>query len=264
MNKKFFSNKTILITGASSGLGSELCRNLSILESNLIIVARRKDKLDALKEELRSQPAKIFVIEQDLTSESGPENIYQEIRNLSLSLDILINNAGFALSDEFMDFSLDEYMNMVDLNIKAVIKLIYLFLPEMQEKRSGAILNVSSVLGVFPTPDLAVYSGTKGFILNFSEALWKEMKRYNVSVTTLVSVGIETEFFNKVKKSKFRYLPIQKPEVVAKKALTGLSKRKRIAYTGNRYAFLLHARRILPQRFVIWLIDFFYDKNKVI
>jgi len=264
MNKKFFINKTILVTGASSGLGKEICKSLSEINANIIVVARRREKLEELKQELSTKTANIIVIDQDLTNESGPEIVLKEVKKLNLSVDILINNAGFALSDEFMDFELSEYMNMIDLNIKAVIRLIYLFLPDMKEKKSGAILNISSVLGAFATPDLAVYSGTKAFILTFSEALWKELKRYKISVTVLVSVGIETEFFNKVKKDKFTYLPIQRPNVVAKKALNGLSKRKRIAYTGYRFAFLIHSKRLLPQRLNIWLMDLFYNHKKKI
>ena len=262
MKTKKLNHKTILITGASSGLGKEIVKKLASLEVTLVLVARRKNRLEELKEELKEQPAQIVIISRDLGSKSGPDEVYQEAKKLSLSIDILINNAGFALSDEFMDFRQQEYIDMIDVNIKAVIKLIYLFLPDMQEKKSGAILNVSSILGVLPFPDMAVYSGTKAFILTFSEALWKELKKYNISVTTLVSVGIETEFFNKVKKDKFRYLPIQKPEKVAERALTALTKKKRIAYTANRYALLMHSKRILPQRFIIWLADVFYNEKK--
>ena len=261
MNKKFFNNKTILVTGASSGLGKEIASVLSKFDTKLILVARRKNKLEELKTDLlKNSNNSIEIITQDLTNPEGPENVFNEILKLQLDVDILINNAGFALSDEFDTFNVQEYMEMVDLNIKAVIKLIYLFLPGMKEKKSGSILNVSSILGVLPTPDMAVYSGTKAFILNFSEALWRELRRYNISVTILVSVGIETEFFNKVKKDKFRYLPIQRPDVVAKKALNALTKKKRIAYTASRYAFLLHSKRFLPQRLVIWMMDFFYDQ----
>lgn len=264
MNKNFYRNKTILVTGSSSGLGKEICRVLSHFTTILIIIARRKEKLEELKAEIEHNGSQAHIIVQDLTETNGPENVFTRVKEHQLNVDILINNAGFALSDEFTDFDLHEYVSMIDLNIKVVIKLIHLFLPQMKERKTGAILNVSSVLGVFPTPDLAVYSGTKAFILTFSEALGKELKRYKISVTALVSVGIETEFFNTVKRNKFRYLPIQKPEVVAKKALNGLAKKKRIAYTGIKYAFLLHSRRILPQRFVIWLMDIFYDAKKTI
>lgn len=265
MKKKYFRNKTILITGSSSGLGKEFAIQLSKFEQNLnlILVARRKERLEELKTNLLDNGLNtVTIISQDLTEQDGPEKIFKKVESLQQNVDILINNAGFALSDEFDSLGLQEYMNMVDLNIKAVIKLIYLFLPVMKNKKSGAILNVSSILGALPTPDLAVYSGTKAFILSFSEALWKELKRYNIRVTTLVSVGIETEFFNKVHKNKFRYLPIQKPEKVAKKALNALGKKKRLAYTGNRYAFLLHSKRLLPQRLIIWMMDIFYDEKK--
>ena len=264
MNVNSFRNKTILITGSSSGLGKEFVKKLSSIEATLILVARRKNRLFELKEELAGHPAHIFIIEQDLTTNNGPEVVYQEIQKNSLEVDIVINNAGFALSDEFMEQELQDYMNMIDLNIKAVIKLIYLFVPGMKAKKSGAILNISSILGALPFPDMAVYSGTKAFILTFSEALWKELRRYKISVTTLVSVGIETEFFNKVHKNKFRYLPIQKPDKVAEKALTALVKKKRIAYTANRYALLLHSKRFLPQRFIIWMQDLFYNEKKTI
>ncbi len=126
MNLKKLENKTILITGASSGLGKEFVKILSSLNNTtLIIVARRKDKLDEIKQELANNTSLIYVINQDLSVSNGPEIIFQKTKELNLSVDILINNAGFALSDEFTDLDLQEYMKMVDLNIKAVIKLIY-------------------------------------------------------------------------------------------------------------------------------------------
>jgi hypothetical protein len=260
MKFKNFINKTILITGASSGLGKEMAKILAQIKLNLILVGRRKNLLDELKIELEKFGlARIFIINQDLSDPNGPQLVYKKTLELGLDVNILINNAGYALSDEFLLHDLSDYLNMVDLNIKAVINLIYLFLPTMQKKKSGMILNISSILGALPFPDMAVYSGSKAFILTFSEALWKELKRHKITLTVLVSVGIDTEFFNKVHKNKFRYLPIQKPSKVAQKALTALHKKKRIAYTANKYAFLLHSKRILPQRFVIWLIDLFYD-----
>ena len=223
MNNKFYQNKTILITGASSGLGKEFCRVLSSFNTKLIVVARRKEKLEELKLELeKNGTCAVEIITQDLTNALGPENVFNHVQQLKLQIDVLINNAGFALSDEFDKFEVSEYENMLDLNIKAIVKLIRLFIPQMKEKKSGAILNVSSVLGVFPTPDLSVYSGTKAFILTFSEALQKELKRYNVSVTILASVGIETEFYNKVKRNKFRYLPMHKADLGARIGLIGL------------------------------------------
>ena len=262
MNKQKFVNKTILITGASSGLGKEFVKKLAVVDAKLILVARRRDRLEELKKELSHEKAEIFIISLDLSTNDGPRTVFDSVKNLSLTVDILINNAGFSFSDEFLDDNLSDYMNMIDLNIKAIIQLIYLFLPEMKSRKSGSILNVSSILGALPFPDLTVYSGTKAFVLTFSEALWKELKRYNISVTALVSVGIETEFYTKVHREKFRYLPMQKADKVAEKALTGLAKKKRIAYTANRYAFLLHSKRILPQRLIIWMNDLFYDSKK--
>ncbi|MHA1989893.1 MAG: SDR family NAD(P)-dependent oxidoreductase [Candidatus Hodarchaeales archaeon] len=263
MNLKKFDNKSILITGASSGLGREVSRVFSNSKTKLILVARREDKLLELKEELeRRNLCEVFVIIQDLTVDNGASIVYDKVLELGLSIDILINNAGIAFSDEFLDIPLDNYNNLIDLNIKAMISLTYKFLPKMVEKKSGMILNISSVLGVLPIPDMAVYGGSKAFVLSFSEALWKEYRKYGISVTTLVSVGIDTEFFTRVKRNKFVYVPVQRPEIVAKKAINALSKKKRLAYTGIIYSFLLHFRRILPQRLVIWMMDLFYDPNR--
>jgi short-subunit dehydrogenase len=263
MNLKKFNNKTVLITGASSGLGREISKILAQTKTSLILVARREEKLVELKEELESfNSNQVFIISQDLTDLKGPEIVYNKVSELELNVDILINNAGIAFSDEFLDIPLDDYNNLIDLNIKAMINLTYKFLPKMVENKSGMILNISSVLGVLPIPDMAVYGGSKAFILSFSEALWKEYGKYGISVTTLVSVGIDTEFFTRVKRNKFVYVPVQKPEIVARKAIKALSKKKRLAYTGIKYSFLLHFRRILPQRFVIWMMDLFYDPNR--
>jgi short-subunit dehydrogenase len=248
MNLKKFNNKSILITGASSGLGREISRIFINNNIKLVLVARREEKLLELKEELeRNKTCEVFVLTQDLTIDNGPNLVYNKVLELGLHIDILINNAGIAFSDEFLDIPLDDYNNLINLNIKAMINLI---------------LNVSSVLGVLPIPDMAVYGGSKAFVMSFSEALWKEYRKYGISVTTLVSVGIDTEFFTRVKRNKFVYVPVQKPEIVARKAIKALSKKKRLAYSGIKYSFLLHFRRILPQRFVIWIMDLFYDPNR--
>jgi short-subunit dehydrogenase len=263
MNLKKFNNKSILITGASSGLGREISRIFINNNIKLVLVARREEKLLELKEELeRNKTCEVFVLTQDLTIDNGPNLVYNKVLELGLHIDILINNAGIAFSDEFLDIPLDDYNNLINLNIKAMINLTYKFLPKMVEKQSGMILNVSSVLGVLPIPDMAVYGGSKAFVMSFSEALWKEYRKYGISVTTLVSVGIDTEFFTRVKRNKFVYVPVQKPEIVARKAIKALSKKKRLAYSGIKYSFLLHFRRILPQRFVIWIMDLFYDPNR--
>ena len=229
---------------------------------NLILVARRIERLEELKTQLEQEGhCKVFIIVQDLATMDGPKLCYDKVNELELSVDVLINNAGFGLSDEFLDIPLNQYLDLININNRALIQMTYLFLPEMVKRKKGYILNVSSVLGAMPIPNMAVYGASKSFVLSFSESLWKEYRRKGITVTVLVSVGIETEFFNLVKKRKFRFLPVQKPDIVAKKAITGLLKRKRIAYTGIFYALLVHLKRILPQRVVIWIMGSSYNSN---
>ncbi len=262
MKLKKFNNFTILITGASSGLGREIAKILSQVDSNLILVARRNDRLVELKEQLeREGQCKVYTIVQDLATVDGPKLCYDKIKKLELSVDVLINNAGFGLSDKFLDLPLESYLELIDINNRALIQMTYLFLPEMVKRKKGYILNVSSVLGAMPIPNMAVYGASKSFVLSFSESIWKEYRKNGVNVTCLVSVGIETEFFNLVKKRKFRFLPVQKPDIVAQKAIAGLLKRKRIAYTGLFYSLLIHLKRILPQRIVIWIMGSSYNSN---
>ena len=259
---KKLKKKTVLITGASSGLGREFARLLSQVEITLILVARRKERLEELKSDIeREGIVKVYVIVMDLATLDGPKLCFARVNELKLSVDVLINNAGFGLSDEFLDIPLQMYLDLVDINNKALLQMCYLFLPGMVNKRNGYILNVSSVLGAMPIPNMAVYGASKSFVLSFSESLWKEYRKKGIKVTCLVSVGIETEFFNLVKKRKFRFLPIQKPALVARKAINGLIKQKRIAYTGFFYSLLIHLKRILPQRVVIWIMGSSYKSN---
>ena len=189
---------TALITGASMGIGEKFARELASRQTNLVLVARSPEKLNNLATELSSQyQIKTTVIAQDLTTVGARQAVFDTIQAQDLTIDLLINNAGFGDYGAFGDRPLSKMMEMVQLNIAAVVELTGLFLPLMQERRDGAIINVSSIAAFQPIPYMSVYAASKAFILNFSEALWAENKDLGVKVLAVCPGPTESEFYER-------------------------------------------------------------------
>jgi hypothetical protein len=266
MKLEYYKNLTVLITGASSGIGKEMAQLLTDLGANLILIARRENLLKALKEELQKCTDKqIIIIKEDLTQPDGPLHCYTKIQELNLHVDILVNCAGIGLSNKFLGRTLVEYMNLLDLNIKALVVLTYLFLPDMVARGSGGILNVASVLGLFPMPNMAIYSASKSFVLSFSESLWEEYKNKGIHVTALCPGGMITGFFDdgRVIKENFRFLPLQNVQKVAKKGLQALSRNKRVEVCGMVFRSTILFSRIFPQRLLLAIMNLSYKGEKI-
>ncbi len=188
-------NKTALITGASSGFGKEFCQIHAEKGGDLVVIARREDKLKQLKTDLESKYSiKVMVIAKDLSLPNAPQEIYNEIKNADIQIDYLINNAGFGGIGKFheRDWKMDHSMIMV--NIMALTELTRLFLPDFVNRNSGKILNVSSVAAFLPGPIMAVYYATKSYVTSFSNAVAEELYNTNVTVTTLMPGAANTEF----------------------------------------------------------------------
>ncbi len=188
-------NKVALITGASSGFGKEFCKIHAERGGDLVVVARRKEKLEQLKNELESNfSVKVMVITKDLSLPSSPQDIYDRIKKENIEVDYLINNAGFGGIGRFdeRDWKLDHAMIMV--NIMALTELTRLFLPDFVKRNSGRILNVSSSAAFSPGPFQAVYYASKAFVTSFSNALAEECYKTNVTVTALMPGAADTEF----------------------------------------------------------------------
>jgi short-subunit dehydrogenase len=174
---------TALITGASSGIGETFARELAASNTDLVLVARSQAKLEELATELSGKyQIKTTVIPQDLTQPAAGQVVFETVQAQDLRIDTLINNAGFGDYGAFSDRPLGKLLAMVQLNITAVVELTGLFLPSMQERKQGAIINVSSIAGFQPLPYMSVYAATKAFVLNFSEALWAENKDLGVKI----------------------------------------------------------------------------------
>ncbi|PKP00754.1 MAG: short-chain dehydrogenase, partial [Bacteroidetes bacterium HGW-Bacteroidetes-9] len=165
------TNKTILITGASSGIGKEIANIHAERGGDLVIVARSKDKLDQLKAELESKHSvKVTVIVKDLGLPDAPKEIYDEVKKTGIEIDYLVNNAGFGGLGKFHQREWEQDLAMINLNIVALTALTRLFLPDFVKRNSGRILNVSSTASLMPGPLQAVYFASKAYVTSFSNA----------------------------------------------------------------------------------------------
>jgi len=190
--------ETALITGASSGIGETFARELASKKTNLVLVARSQNKLEQLAEELSGKyQITVEIIVQDLTELLAGQAVFDQVQEKGLIVDFLINNAGFGDYGTFGDRPLTKQMSMVQLNIVALVELTGLFLPQMQARNNGAIINISSIAGFQPIPYMSVYAATKAFVLSFSEALWAENKDFGVKILAVCPGPTESEFYNR-------------------------------------------------------------------
>jgi len=188
-------DKVALITGASAGIGKELAKIHAEQGGDLVIVARRAEKLDQLKKELEGKHnCQVKVIAKDLTTANAPEEIFDELKREGIAIEYLINNAGFGGRGKFHERDWKQDLAMINLNIVALTALTRLFLPEFVKRNSGKILNVSSTASLLPGPLQAVYFATKAYVTSFSNAVAEELHDTNITVTALLPGATETEF----------------------------------------------------------------------
>ncbi len=184
-----------LITGASSGLGAEFARQLARDGKDVVLVARRADRLEALRAEIeRAGGARCYVIAKDLSRLEAPEELFAETTKLGLDVDWLVNNAGFGTNGRFVDLPLAKEREEILLNVHCLVALTRLYAPGMVARRRGAIVNLGSIGSFLPTPYMATYSATKAFVLSFSEALATELASTGVAVLALCPGATKTEF----------------------------------------------------------------------
>jgi len=203
--------ETVLITGASSGIGLELAKCFAADHATLVLVARTTAALETLAAELRrDHTIEVHVITADLSQPGALQAIVAQTGRAGLTVDVLVNNAGFGLHGSFAELPLGRQLEMIQLNIAALVELTGHFLPGMQERRSGGILNVGSVAGFLPGPNMAVYYATKAFVLSFSEALHEEMRGTGVHVTNLCPGPTESNFSQVARMHRTRTASVKK------------------------------------------------------
>ena len=189
----------VLITGASSGIGHDMAEIFAEKKYDLVLVSRSIKKLEKIKDELEKEHGvKVLCFSTDLSKENSAEKVLGFTEKNKIDIDILVNNAGVGLFGEHVDAGPDEISSMLHLNIISLAELSYFYGKKMKEKGGGKILNVSSMAAYQPTPYFAAYGASKSFVLNFSEALAKELEDYNVTVTCLSPGPTNTAFFNTI------------------------------------------------------------------
>lgn len=188
-------DKTVLITGASQGLGYEFAKIFAKNKYNLILIARNKEKLQNIKHEIEeAYKVGVTIIVKDLSAPNSSEDIYQEINKQGAIIDVLVNNAGFATHGLFIETALQEEVDEIQVNITTVTVLTKLIVTDMIKRKSGRVLNIASTAAFQPGPLMAVYYATKAYVLSFSEALSEEFKGTGVTVTALCPEPTNTGF----------------------------------------------------------------------
>jgi len=234
-----------LITGASSGLGRDFARDLSLMGYDIIAVAQDLEKLNSLKEELNSN---VQVISTDLSKRENVINLYESVK--SQDIDIVINNAGFGVFGEFDKTDLNKELSMIDVNICAVHMLTKLFLKDFKEKNKGYILNVASSAAFEPGPLMASYYASKAYVLRLTEAIYEELRRANsnVYIGALCPGPVDTNF-NSVAGVRFTVKSLKSQDVV-KYALKKMFKGKLVIIPGVMMKFARIGSKILPEKIV--------------
>jgi short-subunit dehydrogenase len=184
-----------LITGASKGIGKAIAEELASHKYNLLLVARSAEMLQQVANEFREKyKIEVDILAIDLSFADSPEKVFNWCKEKNYDINILVNNAGYGLSGLFDKYSIEENMNMVQLNIIALVKLCQLFLPQLKQQSKSYILNIASSAAYQAVPYLSLYSASKSFVLSFSRGLRQELKKTSVSVTCISPGSTDTDF----------------------------------------------------------------------
>lgn len=259
-----WKSKNVLITGPSSGIGKVFAEKLASRGSNLILASRSKEELELLARDLgKRYQIKTFVFPVDLSIENSPEALYKEIESAGLSVDVLINNAGFGYLGKFLDQDLQRLKEMTELNMQSLMILTHLFMKKMVEKKSGGIMNIASTAAFQPIARLNVYAATKAFVLNFTEALWGEYKDCGVRIMCLCPGNTVTEFHQIAGIDKKRtFLAATADELVD----YGIEKFSNSSSPSVIHGFMnkmmAFSSRLFPRRWVIEISLMIYKRNK--
>jgi short-subunit dehydrogenase len=216
------NNKYALVTGGTSGIGYELAKLLAKDNYNLIIVARNQDELASVSLQFTQQfGVDVITLSKDLFNPEKAFEVYQELKDQGITVDVLVNDAGQGQYGEFIDTDIRRELDIINLNISSLVILTKLYLQEMVDRGSGKILNVSSIASKMPGPWQSVYHGTKAFVQSFTEAVRSEVKEFGVTVTALLPGATATDFFNKAEMQESKIVQEGKLDDAAKVAKDG-------------------------------------------
>ena len=248
-------SKTALITGSSNGIGYELAKVLAQKDNNLVLVARSKDKLDELKNELeKSHNIWVYTIGKDLSLPGAASEVYDELKTKSITIDYLVNNAGFGDFGLFAQSDWNKQEQMINLNVTALAHFTRLFLPDMIRRGGGKILNVASTASFQPGPTMSVYFATKAFVLSFSEAVNNEVREHGITVTALCPGATQSGFqaAASMQDSKlFAGNNFPTSREVAEYGYRAMMKGKAVAIHGFKNSIMANSVRFAPRSLVV-------------
>jgi short-subunit dehydrogenase len=245
-------NDTALITGSSGGIGEEFAVQLARRGANLVLVARRADKLVALRDRLlQAHPnLQVDVVSADLSLPGSAAELAAKVTDLGRRVDILVNNAGVGLHGDFVGQDVATNAAQIQLNCVTLTELTGIYLPAMTAARHGVVLNVASTASFQPTPGMAVYGATKAYVLSFTEALWKETSGSGVRVLALCPGATDTEFFARTGE-EFLTSGRQTPKQVVDVAMAALDKSTPTVVSGLANVLLATGYRFTPRRVML-------------
>lgn len=213
--------KYALITGATSGIGYELAKLFAKDQYNLVLVARDETQLNLKADEFRAMGVDVKVLSKDLFNRAETLSIYQEVKSMGIEVEVLVNDAGQGIYGEFKDTELERELDIIELNVSAVVILTKAFLKDMLSRNSGMILNLASIASKAPGPWQSVYHGTKAFVLSFTEAIREELKETGITITALLPGATATDFFNKAGMNRSKIVQEEELDDPAKVAKDG-------------------------------------------
>lgn len=238
-----------LVTGASSGIGKAITKQLLEQGAEVVAVARNPDKLKNLADECDS--TRLHTIQADLSVVNGVSTLVKklETEDFRENINLLVNNAGIGYYGRFDSAKSNTFRKMVNLNIAALTELTHYLIEPMKHQKSGGILNISSMAGFTPVPGFAVYAATKSYVTNLSKALHYELKDYGIHVSSCCPGPVQTDFFENASSSNTAksQVGLLLPEFVAEVALSGLLQNKKQVIPGYRGKFLYFFNSVIPE-----------------
>jgi short-subunit dehydrogenase len=250
--------KTALITGASSGIGYELALIHAKNGDNVVLVARSENKLNELKALIQEKfSVDVEVIAMDLAQPESPKQLFDTLEEKKITIEYLINNAGFGDYGKFTETNWEKEQQMIQLNILALTALTKLYLPLMVARKSGYVMNVASIASFLPGPLMAVYYATKAYVLHFSEAINNEVSEHNVSITALCPGPTISGFQDAANLGDSKFFQSNKfpsAKEVAEYGYQALLKKKAVAIHGASNRWMVFFLRLTPRAMVVRLV----------
>jgi short-subunit dehydrogenase len=246
-------SQTVLITGASAGIGYELAKLFARDHHNLVLVARSGDRLAHVAAEFQRYGVTVKTVALDLAESPAPRFLFDQLQRESICVDILINNAGFGAYGEFAQMRQQEILGQINLNITALTELTHLFVQPMVGRRKGRIMNVASTAGFQPGPLMAVYYATKAYVISFSEALANELRDSGVTVTCFCPGATHTGFAKRAGNDKsrlFRKMGAMAAEKVAQDGYRAVMEGRTLAISGMHNWITAQSTRFAPRKMV--------------